>query len=127
MNPLDFPLLADENIDPEVIAELRRRRLDVVTAKDLGLGGAPDRELLKMAYAEGRLIITHDSDFGTLAIRDGEPLIGVVHFRPGHIDPTAVIEMIEAVNAIVVDAEPPFVIVAARRGGDVRIRVRRPK
>jgi len=32
-------------------------------------------------------IQTHDSDFGALAIHQGEPVIGEVNLRPGHISP----------------------------------------
>jgi hypothetical protein len=37
MNPLDFALVADENIAPELVAALRERRIDVGTLHELGL------------------------------------------------------------------------------------------
>ena len=49
MNPLDFPLLADENIAPAVVAALRERHIDVRTASELGLVGASDSILLARA------------------------------------------------------------------------------
>jgi hypothetical protein len=48
MNPLDFALVADENIAPELVAALRERRIDVCTLHELGLSGAevtaPDQD-----------------------------------------------------------------------------------
>jgi len=125
VNPLDFPLLADENIDPEVVTTLQDRNRDVQTAKEIGLGGATDRDVLRAAHHFGRVVVTHDADFGTLAIRDGEPFLGIVHLRPGHISAPIVLGMLDTVAAMALDLEPPFVIVADRRGSEVRVRVRR--
>lgn len=72
------------------------------------------------------MIVTHDSDFGTLAIRQGEPYSGIVYVRPGHISPRFVLEILDAVAALETDVGFPFLLVADRRGGDVRIRLRAP-
>jgi len=55
MNPLEFALLADENVAPEVVVAMRERHLDVVTAGELGLSGAPDSALLARAAAQSRV------------------------------------------------------------------------
>jgi predicted nuclease of predicted toxin-antitoxin system len=41
------------------------------------------------------VIITHDKDFGTLSIVRGEPMIGIIFLRPGHIDPKFTQETLE--------------------------------
>ena len=61
-------LLADENISPKVVASLRLMGLDVLDTKEQHWHGTKDEKLLATAYQEHRFILTHDSDFGTLAI-----------------------------------------------------------
>lgn len=124
MKPLDFPLLADENIHPEVIRALRAGGTDVRSILTEGLAGKEDREILRHAHARGWVILTHDSDFGTLVIREGEPYTGIVYVRPGHIAPGFVLETLDAVRGLAVVSNPPFVIVAERRDQHVRVRVR---
>ena len=124
MKLFDLPLLADENIDPDVVAKLRDRGHDVQAAREIDLGGAKDREILRAARESGRVVITHDADFGALAIRDGEPFLGVIYLRPGHISSSVVVSMFATLSAVSVDLDIPFIIVVERRGTEARIRVR---
>lgn len=124
MKPLDFPLLLDENIDRAVEVALRSQGRDVESVWSKGLQGQPDASLLALSVRDGRVVVTHDSDFGTLAVRSGHGLVGIVYVRPGHINPAFVVETLQAVAECDVEAEPPFIIVADRRGAGVRIRVR---
>lgn len=51
---------------------------------DLGLQGATDDEVLARADAEGRIVVTADTDFGTLLALTGAPGPSVVLLRrPG--------------------------------------------
>lgn len=125
MTLTDFPLLTDENIDPEVVSYLRSRGFDVCDVVAEGWLGASDQELLSRATAEGRIVLTHDSDFGTLAVLGGQPLVGVIYLRPGHIDAAFTIATIEAVLDSNPQLTPPFLLVARRHGTQVTIRVRR--
>jgi len=77
--PIRFHL--DENVDRAVAAGLRRRGIDVTTASDSGLIGAPDLGHVEFALGEGRVIFTHDSDFLRIADR-GEAHAGVVYCHP---------------------------------------------
>lgn len=77
------PLLLDENIHPDVADYLRSRGMDVTTVYDLKLTGAGDLLLLQKAHETGRIIITHDGDFGTLAVATGEPLTGIIFYGLG--------------------------------------------
>lgn len=70
------------------------------------------------------MVLTHDSDFGTLAIRGGEPYLGIVYLRPGHIQASFVVELLEAVLGVDRVLEPPFIVVAERRAGELRLRFR---
>ena len=84
MKALDFPLLADENVHPDVIVFLREAGLDVESVSEQGKFGLPDIQVLVQATQAGRVVLTHDSDFGGLALM-GAKFIGIVYVRPGHI------------------------------------------
>ncbi len=123
--PLAAPLLTDENVHADVVRALRALGKDVGTVVEIALGGRSDREVIRSAFSSGRVVVTHDADFGTLAIRDAEPIVGIAYLRPGHIHAEFVMEMIVAIEAAAIEVTPPFVVVAERRVSDVRIRVRR--
>ena len=53
----------DENVPVAVAEQLRRRGIDVVTVRDLGLLGESDINHLRLAMAEGRVLCTHDIDY----------------------------------------------------------------
>ena len=123
MKALDFPLLADENVHPEVISFLRGLELDIVSIAEQGNFGLSDNEVLKQATDSDRVVLTHDSDFGGLALM-GAKFIGVIYLRPGHIRANFTIETLEAIQNRAPDVTPPFILVAERVGDTVRIRVR---
>jgi predicted nuclease of predicted toxin-antitoxin system len=126
VKPLAYPLLADENIHPNVVAALREQGKDVVTAIELGVGGKPDVTVLAKAVEGGRVVITHDSDFGLLAVGEGKPCIGLIYLRPGHIQPAYTLQSVEAIETTVGSVHPGFILVAEHRTGEVRIRLRNP-
>jgi predicted nuclease of predicted toxin-antitoxin system len=68
MRPLGPPVRADENIHPGVVTARRARGCDVRTVLEAGLGGAADVLVLRAASADRRVVLTHDADFGTLAL-----------------------------------------------------------
>lgn len=53
----------DENVDIAVAHSLRRRGLDVATSADRDLLSTDDATQLAHAAADGRVFVTHDSDF----------------------------------------------------------------
>jgi len=55
-------LLADENLNNDIVRGLRRRKpnLDIVRVQDVGLSGADDPAVLEWAAREGRVLLTHD-------------------------------------------------------------------
>jgi predicted nuclease of predicted toxin-antitoxin system len=94
---LDFPLLADENVHPDVIVFLREVGLDVASVSEQGQFGLPDTQVLQQATEAGRAVLTHDSDFGGLALM-GAQFIGIIYIRPGHIHADFTIKTINAIR-----------------------------
>lgn len=120
----DFALLTDENLDPDVVAFLHQTGFDLCDVCDNGMQGSTDVDLLRRAFTENRVIVTLDADFGILTVLGGEPVVGILYLRPGHIDPRFTIETIETVLKTDPDVAPPFLIVAKRTGKTVAIRIR---
>src|SRR6185436_8505851 len=61
----------DEHVDPDVAQALRRDGIDVTTTVDAGLRGADDQTQFRFAKTEGRVLVTHDTDFLQLASAEG--------------------------------------------------------
>jgi hypothetical protein len=59
----EFPLLTDENLDSDVVASLRLTGFDVLDVVESGLQGSADVDLLRLAAAQGRVVVTHDADY----------------------------------------------------------------
>jgi predicted nuclease of predicted toxin-antitoxin system len=120
---LDFPILADENVHPEVIEFLQKAGLDVDSIAVQGNLGLSDSEVLQQATEAGRIVLTHDSDFGGLALM-GAKFVGIIYLRPGHIRADFTIKTLEAIRDNAPEVMPPFILVAERTADTVKIRVR---
>ena len=124
MKPLDFPLLIDENIGPDVVEGLRGRGCDLRTVSDERLLGRSDVEVLERATDQRRVVVTHDLGFGRAAITAGAGFVGIIYLRPGHISSEFVLGVIDALRTSTVEVEPPFIVVAERQEATVRVRTR---
>jgi predicted nuclease of predicted toxin-antitoxin system len=96
---LGVRIYADECVDGRVVAGLRRREVDVVSAADVGLFGAADEMHLERASTERRAVVTADHDFFTLIRARIEAAIGfpgLIFIRPG----TSVGAAVRAITAI---------------------------
>ncbi|MBF0352325.1 MAG: DUF5615 family PIN-like protein [SAR324 cluster bacterium] len=88
-------ILTDENISPKVVAFLRQQGVNVLDAKEQKWYGFSDAELLEIAFREKRFILTHDSDFGTLAMNEGKACYGILYLRFKNVHPQNVISICE--------------------------------
>lgn len=73
--------LADMGISPRTVAFLHGLGHDAVHLHALGLDRLPDPNILEMARAENRILLTHDLDFTELMAAGGETLPSVIVFR----------------------------------------------
>lgn len=120
----EIKYLADENIDREVVEFLLGKGIDILHVPEIGRSGNSDLNLMRLAHEQDRAILTHDSDFGTLAFVDNEPFFAIVYLRPGHFDPAFTIESLEQLLALDLDVQPSIIITASRKGGKLTVRSR---
>ena len=73
--------LVDNPLSPVFCKELCNAGLDAVHVRDLGLQKAKDEEIFQRALDENRIIISADTDFGTILAAMGTAKPSVVIFR----------------------------------------------
>lgn len=66
-------LLIDESLQHDLARILTEAGHDAVHVVDLGLRGATDDEVLSRAEADARIVVTAETDFGTLLALSGAP------------------------------------------------------
>ncbi len=77
-------IYTDESVHVAIAAELKRRKLDAWSARDVGNLGLSDEEQLEYASQEHAIIFTHDSDFLALAqewLELGKEHWGIIHVQ----------------------------------------------
>ncbi len=124
MNIADYAFLTDENIDNEVLKWLRAQGGEVFDIKESNLFGLSDKEILKRAFEQQQVVVSQDSDFGTLVFRDGAQFFGIIYLRPGHQNPEVHIVPLSTLFAQEPNVSPPIIIAAENRGESIRFRVR---
>lgn len=115
--------LVDQNRSPRLADLLRAGGHDAVHTLELGLEAADDEELLQLAIREQRIIVSGDTDFGTLLAATNDQAPSVILFRGRHhrtADQQAKLILTYLAN-LAADLEAGAVIVVT----DDRIRIRR--
>lgn len=87
--------MADENVSPRVVTFPREKGCDVLDVKEKGWHGSEDKFLIAIAWEEKRFILTHDRDFGTLAIHERVPCYGIIYLRLKDLKAGNVIEVLD--------------------------------
>ena len=114
------PLVADANIAFSVVKFLRSEGIDVVYTREQGWQHYQDKDILANAHSMNRFVMTHDSDFGQLAIDKNLPITGIILLRPGARPSSEVISDLRELLEMAVDWTPP--LIAVYQFGRLRIR-----
>jgi predicted nuclease of predicted toxin-antitoxin system len=73
-------LVADENVDVQIVASLRAAGHQVVYVRELD-SGIDDAQVLAHANRRNAILLTSDKDFGELVFRQGLVHAGVILYR----------------------------------------------
>jgi predicted nuclease of predicted toxin-antitoxin system len=73
--------LVDENLSERVAELLVENGHDAIHVRAIGLATADDSLVMARAEAEGRVVVSADTDFGTLLSRSGKRAPSVILFR----------------------------------------------
>ena len=115
-------ILADENIDRQIVERLRwdGHNVDYIIEMSRGIS---DDVILNIANQEHDVLLTADKDFGELIYRQGQVANTVILVRLGGLSPLAKASIVSSVFAAhELELEQAFVVVAP---GSLRIRHRR--
>lgn len=111
-------LLLDNNLSPRLVSLLSQRGHDVEHVRDLGLQAASDTVVLARARADDRVLVSADTDFGTLLASSGADRPSVVLIRRSRDRGVSALAGLIAANlgAVAPDLEAGAVVVFSDRG-----------
>lgn len=119
-----YHFIADENISPRVVSFLRENGIAVFDIKEEGLAGTSDNDIIKLAMEAQGIVLTQDSDFGTLVFKENTKFTAIIYLRPGHVKSLDAVNILKALLDREIDVEIPFIVVAELQANRVKIRLR---
>lgn len=106
--------LADENIPALTVRLLSQHGIEIVELTKFGKG-LEDENVLELAFAQDRVLITFDKDFGELAYRYGVSSKGVILLRFVPRSPEDVAEVILNLVSREIELQDSFTVVERHR------------
>ena len=94
----------DEQVDPEIASQLRRRGIDVTTTVEVGLRTSRDEFQLDFIRQQKRVIFTHDKDFLIIASRTSDHP-GIVYCKQKTRSLGEIIEGLVLINEVYLPEE----------------------
>jgi len=115
--------LLDNNLSPKLAEPLRTAGHDVVHVRDIGLQRATDETVIDAARTDGRVLVSADTDFGTLLARSHAraPSFLLMRRASGRRAADQAALILDNLDAVRADLETGAVVVL----GENRIRIRR--
>ena len=115
--------LVDNALSPQLAKGLRAAGLDAVHVRDLGFQAANDEALFELAAREDRILLSEDTDFGTLlALRESaKPSVILFRHMPNRSAVSLTSILLTNLDAVEADLTTGAIVVFEAN----RIRVRR--
>jgi len=98
-------IYADENIESSIIEGLRRRKIEVVPAKELGFAGKSDEFHIRKALEMKAVILTHDIDFVKMASNRDIRHYGIIFSHSRNVSIGQCIRGVELIITVLNDKE----------------------
>jgi predicted nuclease of predicted toxin-antitoxin system len=113
--------LIDNALSSSMAEGLKKAGHDAVHVRDLGMGKATDREIMDVAFKEDRIIVSADTDFGTLLALRNLTKPSFILFRRSDKRPVALLmQLLANLEQIEIALNEGAVVVIE----DKRIRIR---
>ena len=117
---------ADENIGEDLIKWLKVNNYKISSVKDENLEGISDESIIKKAYEENLIIITHDNDFGKFIYADNISFFALIYLRPADLTGQLHIPSMQKIESSSL-IQKGSVIVSSIKSNKIKVRFRQIK
>jgi predicted nuclease of predicted toxin-antitoxin system len=73
--------ILDENMPPSLVSKLKSLGYETYHVNEIGFSNTADSKITELAKRENSIIITHDTDFGTIMALNGDNKPSIILFR----------------------------------------------
>lgn len=101
----------DACVTMQLAAALRALGADVVSA--VGRPATPDEEVIAGAFAQDRVLVTSDTDFGELVFRSRHAAVGIILLRYDFVAPPGVRRVADRIMALPAMGRGAFTVLEA--------------